>query len=331
MGWKVPTLSDVLEARRRISPHLHPTPLYRYGGLDELLGTEVYVKHENHQPVGAFKVRGGINLISQLADEERARGVIAASTGNHGQSIAYASRAFGVRATICVPEHANPAKVASIRSLGADLVFTGRDFDEAREHCERLAADGGLRYVHSGNEPLLIAGVGTETLEILEEQPRVDVIVVPIGGGSGAAGACVVAKAIDPSIKVIGVQSDAAPAAFRSWREGRLVEDVMETFAEGLATRTAFELPQQILRQWLDDFVLVSDDEIRAAQLRLIAETRNLVEAAGAAPLAAALRLRDELANKRVALIASGGNASRDQLRDLVAGPAAAALDVAVG
>jgi threonine dehydratase len=325
MAWETPTLEDVLEARRRISPHLRPTPLYRWGGLGELLGADVFVKHENHQPIGAFKVRGGINLISQLTDDERTRGVIAASTGNHGQSIAYAARVFGVRATICVPEHANPAKVASIRSLGAELISHGRDFDEAREHCERLAGEQALRYVHSGNEPLLIAGVGTHTLEIIEDQPRIEVIVVPIGGGSGAAGACIVAKAINPAIKVIGVQSDAAPAAFRSWQEGKLVEGSMETFAEGLATRTAFELPQQIIRQRLDAFVLVSDDEIRAAQVRLIDETRNLVEAAGAAPLAAALRLRDELLGKRVALIASGGNVTREQLVDLLAGSAAAA------
>ena len=156
--WHVPTLVDVLDARRRISPHVRPTPLYGYPVLDELLGAEVFVKHENHLPTGAFKVRGGVNLVSQLSAEERERGVIAASTGNHGQSIAYAARLFGVRATICVPEEANPVKVASMRGLGAELVFHGRDYDEAREHCERLAAEHGYRYVHSGNEPLLIAG-----------------------------------------------------------------------------------------------------------------------------------------------------------------------------
>ena len=318
MEWRVPTLADVLEARRRISPHLRPTPLFGYASLDELLDAEVFVKHENHQPVGAFKVRGGVNLISQLSAEERERGVIAASTGNHGQSIAYAARLFGVPATICVPEHANPVKVASMRGLGAELVFHGRDYDEAREHCEQLAKERGYRYVHSGNEPLLIAGVATETLEILQEQPQTDMIIVPIGGGSGAAGACIIAKAISPAIKIIGVQSEAAPAAFRSWRERRLVEDKMETVAEGLATRTAFELPQQILWQWLDDFVLVSDDEILRAQMLMIEATRNLVEAAGAAPLAAGLRLREGLAGKRVALILSGGNASRAQLLEVL-------------
>jgi threonine dehydratase len=318
MEWQVPVFADVLEARRRISRYLRPTPLYSYAGVNELLGADVFVKHENHQPVGAFKVRGGVNLISQLNAQERERGVTAASTGNHGQSIAYAARLFGVRAMICVPEAANPVKVASIRGLGAELVIHGRDFDEAREHCEQLANEHGYRYVHSGNEPLLIAGVATETLEILEQQPRIDVLVVPVGGGSGAAGACIVAKAVNPAVRVIGVQSEAAPAAYRSWRERRLVEDQMGTFAEGLATRTAFELPQRILWQWLDDFVLVRDDEIRAAQVLMIEATRNLIEAAGAAPLAAALRLRQQLASKRIALIASGGNASREQLLDVL-------------
>jgi threonine dehydratase len=317
MSWSAPTIADVLDAKRRIAPYLSPTPLYRYAVLDELLGAQVFVKHENHQPVGAFKVRGGINLVSQLDADERDRGVVTASTGNHGQSIAYAAGLFGVPATICVPERANPVKVASMRGLGATVVFHGRDFDEAREHCEGLAREHGYRYVHSGNEPLLIAGVGTETLEILEEQPRVETIVVPIGGGSGAAGACIVAKSVDPAISVIGVQSEAAPAAYRSWKERSLVDgSPMETFAEGLATRTAFDLPQRILWELLDDFVLVSDDEIRTAQATMIETTRNLIEAAGAAPLAAALRLREQLAGKRVALIASGGNASREQLLD---------------
>jgi threonine dehydratase len=322
MSWQTPVLSDVLEARRRIAPYLRPTPLYSYAALDEQVGAEVYVKHENHQPVGAFKVRGGINLISQLTDGERGRGVIAASTGNHGQSIAYAAKLFDVPATICVPEQANPVKVASMRGLGADLVFHGRDFDEAREHCERLARERGYRYVHSGDEPLLIAGVATETLEILEEQPRLDAVIVPIGGGSGAAGACIVAKAVDPAVRVIGVQSAAAPAAYRSWRERRLVEDSSTTFAEGLATRSAFALPQHVLQRHLDDFVLVEDDEIRAAQLLMIEATRNLVEASGAAPLAAALRLRDQFAGQRIAIIASGGNVSREQLLELLGAPA---------
>jgi threonine dehydratase len=313
-----PTFADVLAARDRIAPHLPPTALNRYPALDELVGTEVWVKHENHQPIGAFKVRGGVNLVSQVSDDERRRGLISASTGNHGQSIAYAARLFGVKAIICVPESANPVKVASMKGLGADVQFHGRDFDDAREHCEALAAEHGYRYVHSGDEPHLIAGVATGPLEALEQQPELDVLIVPIGGGSGAAGACIVADAVRPELEVIGVQSEAAPAAYRSWREGRVVEDEMRTAAEGLATRIGFELPQRILRDRLEDFVLVSEDEIRSATVDMIERTRNLVEAAGASPLAAALKLRDRLAGRRVGLVASGGNITLDQLRALL-------------
>jgi threonine dehydratase len=313
------TLVDVLEARRRISPYLRPTPLYPYSGLTKLLDAEAFVKHENHQPVGAFKVRGGVNLVSWLTEDERARGLIAASTGNHGQSVAYAARLFGVTARICVPAGANPVKVEAMHALGAELIVHGPDFDAAREYCEGLAATHGYRYVHSGNEPLLIAGVATGTLEILEEQPQVDAIFVPIGGGSGAAGACIVAKAIRAETQVIGVQSEAAPAAFRSWRAQRLLDDTTATMAEGLATRTAFELPQRILWEHLDDFVLVSEDEIRRANLLMIEHTRNLVEPAGAAPLAAALKCRERFRGGRVALVASGGNISPAQLAALLA------------
>jgi threonine dehydratase len=277
----------------------------------------VWVKHENHQPVGAFKVRGGVNLISQMGADERHRSVIAASTGNHGQSIAFAARLFGVRAMICVPEEANPVKVEAMQDLGAEVIFHGRDYDEAREYCERLAADEGYRYIHSGNEPLLIAGVATLTLEILEARPDMQVIIVPVGGGSGAAGACIAAHTIRPDVQIIGVQSAAAPAAYRSWKARQLVEDTMGTYAEGLATRTAFELPQRILWDQLDDFVLVADDEIRRAQRMMIEKTRNLVEAAGAAALAAALNLKDRVAGKPVALICSGGNVSPQQLKAL--------------
>ena len=223
----IPTFADVLSAAAAIRPYLSPTPLLRHPLLGHALGTEVWVKHENHQPTGAFKVRGGINLLSRLGPDERARGVIAASTGNHGQSVAYAAALFGSRAVVCVPEGANRVKVAAIKAWGAEVVEHGRDFDEARLHCEQLAAEGGHRYVHSGDEPLLIAGVATETLEIVEQQPAIDVVVVPVGGGSGAAGACIVAGALGGRLEVIGVQSEAAPAAFRSWQERTLVEDRM--------------------------------------------------------------------------------------------------------
>jgi threonine dehydratase len=314
----IPDLADVLAARARIAPYLRPTPLYRYPAVDALTGAQLRIKHENHLPVGAFKVRGGINLISQLSVTERERGVASASTGNHGQSVAYAADLFGVRATIFVPEGANPVKVESMRALGAEIVFHGRDFDEAREQCEKEAAKHGYRYIHSGNEPALIAGVATYALEILADRPDTDVIVVPIGGGSGAAGVCIVAKTVRPSIEVIGVQSAAAPAAYKSWRARSLVEDTTSTFAEGLATRTAFELPQQILRDLLDDFVLVSDAELSHATRVLIEKTRNLVEPAGAAALAAVLADRARFAGRKVTVVCSGGNISPAQLAALL-------------
>jgi threonine dehydratase len=264
-------------------------------------------------------VRGGVNLLSQMSELERRRGVIAASTGNHGQSIAYAARLFGMRAIICAPVGANRLKVASMRELGAEVVLHGADYDEAREHCEELAQRHGYRYVHSGNEPLLIAGVATYALELIEAQPALDAVIVPIGGGSGAAGVCLVGKAVNPDLQVIGVQSAQAPAAFLSWREGRMHDAENRTIVEGLSTATAFELPQQILREQLDEFLLVSDDQVRSAIAVMVESTRTLVEGAGASALAAALQLRERLAGKRVALICSGANITPEQLRDALA------------
>ena len=317
-----PILTDILAARLRIRPHLDPSPLRNYPAIDRLVGAQVWVKHDNLLPTGAFKVRGGVNLMSRLDAATRARGVIAASTGNHGQSVAFAARLFGVSAIICAPEGANPVKVEAMRDLGAEVVLVGRDFDDAREHCERIAAEHGYRYIHSGDEPDLIAGVATHTLEILEERPDIDVIVVPVGGGSGAAGACIAAKSIRPEIEVIAVQSTAASTAHDSWRAREPVERPNTTVAEGLSTRTAFELPQRILREMLDDFVLVTDDELLAATALMIEKTRTLVEPAGAAPLAAAISpaVRARLAGRSVALICTGANISPAQLRLVVAG-----------
>jgi threonine dehydratase len=312
-----PALTDVLDAARRIRPHVEPSPLRRYPALDRLLDATVFVKHENLNPTGAFKVRGGVNLVSRLSDGERERGVIAASTGNHGQSVAFAARIFGVSAIICAPSAANPVKVESMRDMGAEVILEGERFDDSRRKAEQLAREHGYRYIHSGDEPFLISGVATHTLEIVEEQPDIDVVIVPVGGGSGAAGACIVAKAINPAIRVIGVQSEQSPSAYLSWRQRDTVEAPNRTRAEGLATASPFELPQRIMRRLLDDFVLVSDDEIDLATLAMIEKTRTLVEAAGASPLAAALKLRGELRGRRIALICTGANISPAQLRSL--------------
>jgi threonine dehydratase len=303
-----PTFSDVLAARLRIAPYLARTPLHRYPALDAVTGTRTYVKHENHQPVGAFKVRGGVNLVATLSPAERARGVCAASTGNHGQSVAYAARLFGVPAVVCAPEAANPVKVASMRGLGAEVILTGRAFDDSREFCEKLAVERDLRYVHVGDEPLLIAGVATATLEIFEAEPDLDVLLVPVGAGSGASAAALVASTVAPRAEVIGVQSAESPAAHQSWQAGELRAAPNRTIAEGLATGTAVALPQSIMRERLADFVLVSDEQLLAATKLMIEKTCNLVELAGAAPLAAALADPARFAGRKVGLMCSGGN-----------------------
>jgi threonine dehydratase len=311
----LPTFQDVLQARRTIAPYLAPTPLYHHAALDRLLGAKVYVKHENYQPIGAFKVRGGVNFMAHLAPEEKARGVVTASTGNHGQSIAYAAQLFDVRAVIVVPEGANRVKVEAMQNYGAEVVFHGADFEACKRHCLTLQEEQGLRFVSSGDEPLLVAGVATHTLELLEQQPDIDVIVVPVGGGSGAAGAALVAKQLKPTIQVIGVQASGAPAAYLTWRAHAARTAPIRTFAGGLATGAPFMLPQRILWAHLDDFVLVDDEEMMVAVRLFLEKAKTLAEPAGAAPLAAALRLKDTLGHKSIALILSGGNISPEELR----------------
>ena len=307
---ELPTYTDVLSARELIAPYLPPTPLVRSESLSLLLGCEYYIKCESLQPVGAFKVRGGVNLVGRMRDAEKEGGVISASTGNHGQSMAMAGRIFGVPVLIYAPaEDVNERKLSAMRELGAEVRLHGRDFDEAREEVERVARDEGRRYVHSANEPLLIAGVGTMGLEIIDELPAVDVIIAPVGGGSGVSGTCLAVKHTHPNVAVIGVQSQQAPAAWRAWRQRRLdIEADTTSRCEGLATRVPFEMTMQIMWEQLDDFVLAGDDEIEAAA-RLLAERAHLVaESSGAASLAAAVALRERLSGKTVVGVLSGAN-----------------------
>ena len=312
----IPTLQDVFLARQTVSRYLAPTPVLHPEALSERLGFELFLKCENLQPTGAFKVRGGLNLVSGLSNEVRARGVVTASTGNHGQSIAYAARQFGVRAIVYVPRGANPLKVAAMERLGADVVLEGTDFDQSRDAAHQRAEQDGLYYVHSANEHALVAGVAAWALELLETVPGLDYLFVPAGGGSGLSGACIVAKSINPDLRVIGVQAAGAPAMVESWRRRSLVAfDRMDTFAEGVATRVAFELPAHIIWDRVDDFRLVSDAELRRGMVTLLESTRLLAEGAGAAGIAAAAQMRDELAGKRVGSVISGGNVTLDGLR----------------
>ena len=312
------TYDDVLAAREFLASYLRPTPLIRREALCEALGIDVLLKCESALPTAAFKVRGGLNLLGR--DPRAKPGVIAASTGNHGQSLSYAGRTFGIPVTIVAPVGANPLKLVAMRAYGATIIEHGVDYDEAREECERRAVATGVRYVHSGNEPYLIAGVGTAALEVLEERPDVDVLIVPIGGGSGAAGACIVAKHLRPNVRVIGVQSSGAPAAYLSWRDRRpQVGGPIRTFAEGLATRTSFDLPQRILIDLLDDFVLVEDEDIYRAMRLLLLAGHQLAEGAGAAATAAAWKLQGQLRRKTVAVWISGANATADSMTKALA------------
>ena len=305
-----PTFADIVAAREFIAPYLPKSPLIRINSLSQLLDCDYYAKLENVQPTGAFKVRGGVNLVGTLSDAERSMALVSASTGNHGQSIAYGGRLFGTRVVIYAPaEHVNQAKMDAMRELGAEVRLHGRDFDEARTECERAATVEGFRYVHSANEPALIAGVGTIGLEIFEDLSDVDVIIVPAGGGSCASGNCLVANELNPNVRVIAVQSEAAPAMWHAWRNRTLEPyPTMNTEHEGLATRVPFELTNKILWELLSDFVLVTDAEINQSIKLLARHGKQVAEGAGAASLAAAIKLNDTLRGKKVVGVVSGGN-----------------------
>jgi len=311
-----PTLNDVYAARERVASHVPRTPLMRHPLLDDATGLSIWVKHENHNPTGAFKVRGGLNLVGAMSAEERARGIVTASTGNHGQSIALASRIHGVHATVFVPEGNNPEKNAAMRAYGATVEEGGKDFDEARERCALRASTTGARYVHSADEPLLIAGVGTYALEVFEDLPDADVILVPIGGGSGACGLITVRNALCARAKIIGVGAANADGVYRSWKgPERVVGAAANTFAEGIATRVSFDLPFSIYKPYLDDFVQLTEDELAAGVRMALKTTHNLAEGAGSASIAAASKRRDQLAGQRVVCIMSGGNLDAAKLK----------------
>ena len=312
--YKIPNLNDVIKAQKRISPYITRTPLHHYPSLDEIIDAEIFVKHENHQSLGAFKLRGALNTIAQMTTEQKKQGVISSSTGNFGQGVAYAGQIFNVKVTVVVPEGTNADKVASMKRLGAELIFHGNEFDQARNHAESLSKEDGYFYVHSANEPKLVEGTGTYTLEILEDEPDIDIIIVPLGGGSGTCGACVVAKAINPNIKIIAVQAENAKGAYLSWKKGEIVKSPMNTIAEGLATAMGYEFTQEILKNMLDDFILVTEKELLESIVIYLEKTHNLIEHAGAASLAAAIKIKSQIKGKKVALIASGGNITLPQL-----------------
>ena len=314
---------DVLDAVPRVHEVLRPTPLFEWPGLGRLFGGRFLAKHENHQPVGAFKVRGGVNLAATLSDNERESGLLGCSTGNHGQSLAMAAKLAGITCTIVVPKGNNPGKNAAMRRLGATVIEHGADYDQARSYIERELAEDPARYVHSANEPALIAGVGTMGFEIFEDCPDPDVILVPIGLGSGVCGTGIVARARRSQTRVIGVQADGASAVSDTWHSGEwTTSETADTWAEGMATRVPAEMTLEIMREVVDDVLLVSDDDLRRACRTYLDQTHNLVEGAGAASLAAAVVHRDRFQGQTVVGIVSGGNLDPDELPTILASEA---------
>lgn len=305
------TFADVLAARERMRPWLSPTPARRYPTLDAEVahGIRVVVKHENHLPTQAFKARNGISAVTALSADARARGVIGASTGNHGQGLAWAAHLLGASATICVPVGNNPDKNAAIRGWGATLVEEGEDYDASVDVASRLVRERGLTLVHSTNNPHVIAGAATLTLELLEQEPGIDAVVLAVGGGSQAVGAVAVAATLKPGLRVYGVQATGASTAHDSWHaRRRLPPGTANTFAEGIATRSTYDLTFDALLDGLAGFITVTDDELRHGMRALWNHTHNLPEGAGAAGYAGLMRLRDQLAGLTVGIVISGGN-----------------------
>jgi len=313
---------DVLAARERIRPHLTPTPLRHYPLLDAAIGhgIRVLVKHENHHPTQSFKIRNGLSAILGLSAEERARGVIGASTGNHGLGLAYAGGLTGTKVTICVPEGNNPGKNAAIRALGAELLEIGASYDQTILGCARVREERGLTLVHSTNHAHVIAGAGTMTLELLEQDPALDAVVIALGGGSQAVGAITVARELKPSLGVYAVGAASASAQFESWQRGERLSGLpVATFAEGIATGSAYEMTFDALKEGLAGFVTVSEEAMYQAVRELINLTHNVPEGAGAAGFAGLKALAPQLAGKRVAIIMCGGNLAERDLKKALA------------
>lgn len=320
--WPI-TFADVLAAERRIRPRVPETALRHYPPLDSEvgLGIAVWVKHENHSPTNSFKVRNALSVMTLLTEDERRRGVVAATRGNHGLGVAYAGSLLAVPVTICVPHGNNPEKNAGMRGYGAELIEEGGDYDESVVVAERLVRERALRMIHSTNDPAVLAGAATFTLEILRARPELDALVISVGGGSQAVGALTVARTLKPALAVYAVQAAGACATHDSWRAGRPIPGASaNTFADGLATRSAYALTFGALREGLADFITVTDSEIAEAVRILLRTTHNLSEGAGAAGLAGLLALRGRLAGKKVGIVISGGNIDRATLSRVVNG-----------
>lgn len=311
--------ANTLMARTIIYRYLNRTNLISYSELSRLLGCEAFVKHENHNPTGSFKIRGALNFFHHMSREELDAGILVATRGNHGLAMAWAGQWFHVPCTVVVPENNNPEINRIIESYGAELIVHGEDFYDAQSYCEELVDSAGYYYVQQGNEPEILNGLATMGLEIMEDLPDADTIICPIGGGAGCASILKTARAIKPSIEIIGVEPQNAPAFYHSWKKKEIVTlDEAHTVADGLAARSVFHLPYVILKDTINDVVLLTEAEILEGITMALTATHNLAESAGAVSLMAAYKIRDRLAGKKVVMIMSGGNLNMDHLRKAI-------------
>ena len=313
------TRQDFEQARARVAPHTYHTPMLTSRSLSEATGFEVRLKAELFQKGGSYKVRGPTNLIAQLSDEERSRGVICSSAGNHSQGVAIAARQYGVQAVVCMAENATPSKIAATEGYGAQVVLHGNIWDEANERALELVEERGLTYVHPFDDPRLIAGQGTVGLEIMDDFPGADIIVVPIGGGGLISGVSMAVKSINPDIRVIGVESSGAPAMKLSVEAGhRITLDEVDCVIDGLTVKRVGENTRSVVSRFVDDIVTLPDEQIFEAVLWLMARAKLVAEGAAAAPVAALLHdLIDARPGSKVVAVLSGGNLDVEQLRGM--------------
>jgi threonine dehydratase len=303
----------------RVSPHIHHTPLLTSRMLSEASGFDVRLKAEIFQRTGSYKIRGPLNRFTYLTDDERRRGVVCSSAGNHAQGVALAAQIHGIKAVVCMAENATPSKIEATRGYGAEVVLHGTIWDEANEKARELVRDRGLTYIHPFDDMQLIAGQGTVGLEIIRDWPDVEVIVVPIGGGGLISGVSQAVKAFKPSVKVIGVESSGAPGMYNSIAAGHVVTlDRVDCIIDGLRVKRVGEQTFEVVRKFVDEIVTLPDAEIFDAMLWVMGHAKLVVEGAAASPVAAVLHgLVKAPPGSKVVCVLSGGNVNLDQLKGL--------------
>jgi len=309
-------LQNIIKAERPVYRNIKKTNLIYYSELSRIIDGDVYVKHENHHPTGSFKIRGALNFFEHLDLAGLDASILVATRGNHGLAMAWAAQKYNIPCTVVVPENNNPEINRIIEGYGAQLIEHGHDFYEAQSYCDELVESAGYYYIEQGNEPEILNGLGTMGLEIFEDLPDVEAIICPIGGGAGCASLITVAGAINPDVEIIAVEAEKAPAFYRSWKQGEWITlDSADTIADGLAARSVFQLPYIILRDKVADVVLLTEEEILQGVHLALTTTHNLAECAGAASIIGAVKIKERLKGKKVAIIMTGGNIDQKHIR----------------